>query len=298
MSGTSSYVNRWAYEDGATPTFDSSSDTWDWREGSNFIKTQPILNATGLMGTRKKDESRTRFGPYSVSASQSCEPSPLWMATWLYRVMGGGSVGSPSLADTLPIFGALEDKGGDIFQYLGCKASRLQLSGRAGGLIEATVDILGKSEDTTVSSFTGAALPSGDSSAEPFQHADLVLTLAGSARSVLDFRFELNNNCRARFVNGLTANEIMEGERMVTLSGNAVFTSTEAGNLYGLTKEGAAGSLVLTNGTVSTTLTFARVQIPDNSARAQGGEIILPFSAQIRGTALGAEFTATIDSTE
>jgi hypothetical protein len=298
MSGTSSYVNRWAYEDSATPTFDSGSETWDWREGSDFIKTQPILNATGLMGTRRKDESRTRFAPYSVSASQSCEPSPLFLATWLFRAMGGGSIGSPSLADALPVFGSLQDKGGDVYQYLGCKASKLKLSGKAGGLVDCTVDIIGKSEDTTVTSFVGAALPSGDSASEPFQHADLVLTLAGSARKVLDFDFELNNNCKGRFVNSLTADEIMEGERLITLSGTSVFSSTEAGNLYGLTKEGAAGSLVLTNGTVSVTLTFARVQIPDNSARSQGGEIILPFQAQVRGTALGAEFTATIDSTE
>lgn len=298
MSATSIFVNRWAYEDGATPTFDANSDTWDWREGSDFVKSQPILNATGLMGSRRKDESRSRFGPYSVSASQTCEPSPLWMATWLYRAMGGGSVGSPSLADTLPEFGCLQEKGGDVYQYLGNKVSKLKISGKAGGLVEATVDILGKSEDTSVSTFTGAALPSGDSASEPFQHADLVLTLAGSARSVLDFNFELNNNCRARFVNSLTANHIIEGERMITLTANVVFTSTEAGNLYSLTKEGAAGSLVLTNGTVSTTFTFSRVQIPDNSAKSQGGEVILPISAQIKGTALGAEFTATIDSTE
>lgn len=298
MSGTSSYVNRWAYEDGATPTFDSSSDCWDWREGSDFVKSQPILNATGLMGTRIQDESRSRFGPYSVSASQNIEPSPKFFAAWLVRAMGGGTAGSPTLADTLPEFGCVQDKGGDLYQYLGNKVSRLRVSGKAGGLIEATVDILGKSEDATPSSWVGAALPSGDSAAEPFQHADLVLTLAGSARSVLDFTFELNNNCRARFVNSLTANQILEGNRVISLSGTAVFSSVEAGNLYGLTKEGAAGSLVLTNGTVSTTLTFARVQIPDNSARSQGGEIILPFQAQIRGTALGAEFTATNDTTE
>lgn len=297
MSGTATYVNRWSFEDGTSPSFDSSSDTWDFREGSDLIKTQPILNGTGLMGTRKKDESRSRFGPYSVAGTLTCEPSPLFLATWLFRAMGGGSIGSPTLADAIPYWDCLQDKGGDIFKYGGCKVNRLKLSGRAGGLVESAIDVVGKTE-TVGQSFTGAAIPSGDSAREPFQHADLALTLAGSARSVLQFDFELNNNLRARFVNGLTANEILEGERVITLNATCVFTSTEASALYGLTKEGAAGSLVLTNGTVSTTLSFSRVQIPDNSARSQGGEVVLPIQAQIRGTALGAEFTVTSDTTE
>ena len=293
MTATASYLNKWSFD---TQAIDGSSPSFDFNEGSDFIKTQPILNAQGLMGTRKMDESRSRFGPYSIAASLTCEPSPAFLAYFLPLALGGGSATAPALADAIPEFTAAQDRTAVDNQYTGCKISRLSLSGSAGGLISCSMDVLGKVEDGTT--WAGAALPSGGVDAEPFQFADLVTTLVSASRSILDFNLEINNNLRARFVGGsLTADQIIEGERSISLSCTSVFTATEASALYGLSKEGAAGTLVLTNGAVSTTFTFARVQIPDNGPRSSGGEIILPISAQVRGTALGAEFTCAVDST-
>lgn len=296
MSATASYVNQWAFEDGASVTWSGTSETWDFEEGSDMVKSQPLLNGTGLMGNREEDVSRTRLGPYDVSGTLTCEPSAAFMSAFLPRVMGGGTATSPTLADAVPEFGILQDKGGDVYEYNGCKINRMTISGGARQLIKCAMDILGKTEATDEASFSGAAM--GSSAAyEPFQFADLALTLAGSARTVLDFRLVIDNGLTARFANGLTANQIIEGRRSITLEAKAVFTSTEAGNLYGLAKDGAAGSLVLTGNGVSTTFTFSRVQIPDNAPRSEGGEVVLPISAQIRGTSLGAEMTATNDIT-
>lgn len=297
MSGTAQYVNRWSFENGTAVTFDSpGSDSWDFNPGSDMIKSQPLLNAQGLMGTRTKDVSRSRLGPYTVTGSLTIEPSPAFFGSWLPRVMGGGTATSPTVEDALLEFGVMQDKGGDVFNYQGCVVNRMTLSGRAGGLIECSLDILGKTEAVDQGTFAGLAL--GTTLAyEPFQHADLALTLAGTARSVLDFRLVIDNQVNARFVNSLTANEMITSGREITLEANVVYTSTEAGNLYSLAKDGAAGTLTLTNSTVSTSFAFGRVQIPDNSPRTQNGEVVLPIRAQIRGTSLGDEFTVTTDLT-
>lgn len=293
---TAQYLNRWAFKNGATPTFDSSNDTWDFNAGSDLTKTQPILNAQGLAGSRLEDVSRTRFGPYNVGGTLTIEPSPAFFGSWLPRAMGGGTATAPTLEDALLEFGALQDKGGDIYDYLGCVVNRMTIRGRAGGLVECSLDILGKTEGTAESSFSGAALGS-TLVYEPFTHSDLVLTLAGGARSILDFTLVLDNAVTARFSNSLSATCMIPGKRSITLEARVPFTSTEASALYGLAKNGAAGSLVLTNSTVSTTFTFSRVQIPDNSARTESGEVILPIRAQIRGASWADEFTCTNDMT-
>ncbi len=298
MAGTAQYVNRWSFENGATPTFSGSSDAWDFDPGSDIVKTQTILNAEGLMGSAREDVSRSRYAPYGVAGTLTCEPSPAFFGAWLTRVMGGGTATSPTLADALVEFGVLAERGADVFNYLGCIVNKMTIRGTAGGLITCAMDIIGKSEGQDVATFVGAALPSGSVAAEPFTHSDLVLTLASSARTILDFTLTIDNGAVATFANSLTAVHILrKGRRSITLEANVPCTSTEVGNLYSLAKDGAAGSLVLTNGACSTTFTFSRVQIPDNSARTQNGEIVLPVRAQIRGTALGAEMTATVDLT-
>lgn len=293
---TAQYLNRWSFDNGAVPVWDSSADSWDFNAGSDMVKSQPLLNAQGLAGSRLEDVSRTRLGPYTVGGVLTIEPSPAFFGSWLPRAMGGGTATAPTLEDALLEFGVLQDKGGDVYDYLGCVVNRMTIRGRAGGLIECAVDIIGKSENTNENSWIGAALGS-TVAYEPFTHSDMALTLASSARSVLDFTLVIDNAVTARFSNSLAATCLIPGRRSITLEARVPFTSTEAGNLYGLTKSGAAGSLVLTNSTVSTTFTFSRVQIPDNAPRTEGGEVILPIRAQIRGASWADEFTVTNDMT-
>ena len=296
MSASAQYLNRWAFKNGATPTFDSSNDTWDFEAGSDMIKTQPLLNAQGLAGSRLEDVSRSRLGPYTVAGTLNINPSPAFFGSWLPRVMGGGTSTTPALANALQEFGCLQDKGGDVYDYLGCVVNRMVLRGRAGGLIECSLDILGKTEGTNESSFSGATLGS-TLAYEPYTHSDLALTLVSGARSIIDFTLTFDNGVTPRFVNSQTASDMIAGRRSITLEARVPFTSTEASALYNLTKNGAAGSLVLTNSTVSTTFTFSRVQIPDNAPRTEGGEVILPIRAQIRGASWADEFTVSNDLT-
>lgn len=293
---TAQYLNRWSFGNGASPTFDGTADSWDFNAGSDFIKSQPILNAQGLAGSRLEDVSRTRFAPYTVGGTLTIEPSPSFFGSWLPRAMGGGTATAPTLENALLEFGCLQDKGGDVYDYLGCVVNRMTIRGRAGGLIECSLDIIGKTEGTSETEWSGGSLGS-TLAYEPFTHSDLVMTLVSGARSILDFTLVLDNAVTARFSNSLSATCLIPGKRSITLEARVPFTSTEASALYGQAKDGAAGSLVLTNSTVSTTFTFSRVQIPDNAPRTEGGEVILPIRAQIRGASWADEFTVTNDVT-
>lgn len=299
MSGTSQYVNRWAFEDGATPTFDSSSDSWDFLPGSSIDCDQEYINSQGLTGTAKQDVSRSRDGLIKVGGTLSSDAvSPAFLGQWLLRAMGGGTVTSPTLADAPYLWGALMDCGADVFNAKGCVVNRFGLNGRAGSAIECVQDVIGLTHGQDVTSFTGAAL--GTSLAyEPLVFSDLGITIAGSSRIITSFGFEILNGFVARPASGsLSADAILRtGLRVVTLQAMVPCTSTEVADLYGLSKDGSAASLVLTNGACSATLSFSRFQVPKRSPRTQEGEVLLPLRAQIRGTGLGAEMTATIDAT-
>lgn len=297
MSGTAQYVNRWGVANTGSALNDAYN-LWDFMPGSDIVKSQPLINGSGLKGTRKEDVSRSRLAPYTVGGTLTCEPSPSFFGTWLKYAMGNGT--GPALADALLAFDLICDRGGSWYHYIGCVANRMVIRGSAGGMITCAIDVLGLTETVIAENDFDTAIASSlvnTLAYEPFTHADLAMTLAGSARSILDFTLTIDNGARATFANSLTAIHILPGVRTVTLEANVPFTSTEAGNLYGLTKDGAAGSLVLTNSTVSTTFTFGRVQIPDNTARTQNGEVVLPIRAQIRGVNGGAEFTVTNDTT-
>ncbi len=302
MPGTAQYVNRAAFEDGATPAFGASAEQWDFSPGSDIVKSQPILGTMGMMGSRTMDTSRSRFGPYTIAGSLNMDGtetgiSPAFLSKWLPRVWGGGTATSPAMANALVEFGCLADRGGDIYKYLGCIANRLRVGSTAGGLVSGSLDILGKTE--TAGQTWGGTIPVLGSSLanEPFQHADLVLTVASVARTVLEWELVWDNNVRARFANSLSADAMIAGLRMVTFMAKVPFTSTEASQLYGLAKDGAGATALLTNSTVSALFTLSRLQIPDNSPRTENGEVVLTLTGQVRGTALGAEMTGTLDIT-
>lgn len=297
MSGTSHYVNRWSFEDGATPSFDSGSDSWDFLSGSDLVADVPLLNGSGLTGGVNEDVSRTRFGPSSVIGTLTAEPSPAFFGSWLPRAMGGGTATSPTLEDAPAVWGCLADCGVDVFDFLGNVVNVMRVSGNAGGMISCGMDVIGLTEGQNVANWVGAALGS-TLAYEPFTHSDMALTLVSGARTVKRFEFVLNNGFQATFGNSTTPIHIArKAKRQITLNALVAVSSGDISALYGQSKNGAAGSLVLTNATCSTTFSFSRVQLPNRRPRTEDGEIVIPIQAQIRGTGWADEFTVTNDMT-
>lgn len=294
MAGEASYQAAWSFEDGASPTFDSSSDRWDFKSDS-VKKDEALLATTGLRGTRGQIVANTRRGPYTVDGDLVIEPSPAFLSVWLQRAMGGGTATAPALADALPEFGMMAERAGDCVKYEGLKVNRLRLSGRAGGLIECSINVVGKTE-TGSQTFTGAAL--GTTAAyEPLQHADLTLTLESAARACLDWELTIENGVRGRLANGLTTDFVIPGQRKIMFNCTVPYDSTVDSALYtSITKDGAAGTLALANSGVSTTFSFSRLQVARQSPQIAGDEFTLSLRGEVRG-ATAAEMTCAVDIT-
>jgi hypothetical protein len=73
----------------------------------------------------------------------------------------------------------------------------------------------------------------------------------------------------ADFRNSVTASELNSTDLVITLNAEVVLDSTNKGVLYEAAIAGIDGTLVFTNGAVSTTFTFGKLQIPDNTPTVQ-----------------------------
>lgn len=245
-------------------------------------KTGQHLERVGIRGTRSHDVDDVVDGPYTVAGQIVLEPSMTEYAALLNLAMGGAA-----LAEELTEFTVIVDRVTAVFTYAGCKINRFSWSSSAGQLGRLTLDIVGKTE-----AVSGSA-PSEPTSSDPIQHADQTVTLASSAREIESLEFILDNACEAKFYNNLSANDIPEGDRIVTFNCDVPYISDHSA-LYDQAVAGAAGSLAITQGNTTTTLTFAKLQVPEDSPVVPGkGEILLTLPMVARKDGATAELVVS-----
>jgi hypothetical protein len=282
-------------EPGAAPhTFDTSSEPYEFVSES-VQKKGKILDTAGIRGTRSHHAARTRPGTHEVGGSITLHPSPADLDLLLPRILGAAeSADTFNLAETLPAFGILIDRVAETFEYTDCKVGKATFKGSAGGLVELVLEILGATE------IVGTAFPSlalaTSAAAAPYVFSDGVLTLQSAARKMMDFELVIDNGLNARFTNSQSATSITPQDRTITLKTTNPFTADEA-DLYGQANEGAAGTLVLTNGAMSTTFAFAALQVPDMSPVVGGKQeipLVLEMTARMSGST--RELVVTHDS--
>jgi hypothetical protein len=183
-----------------------------------------------------------------------------------------------------------------LFQYTDCKVSKATFRGSAGGMIELSLDIVGKTE-VTGTSYPAISLSTA-TNARPYMFFESVVTMEAGSRAVEDFELTIDNQIQSFFRNSQTANTLLETGRLVTFKCTSPFTSTEMSALYGQEASEAAAAITITNGNMSTVATLGRLQIPDRSPVVDGQpEIRLVLEGVARGTAGGADISFTNDST-
>jgi hypothetical protein len=278
--------------DAVTP-FDSSSEPYEF-VSEKLRKQGQILDTSGIRGTRSHASERTREGTYEVSGSITLHASPAMLDNLLPRILGAAeSTDTFDLAETIPEFQVMVDRVAKVFTYQGCKIDRATFRGSAGGLVELSLDILGKTESVgNAGTFPSLTLPTDP----PYVMQDGVLTLLASARKFTDFEIVIDNALASRFSNSQTATDISPTDRIVTFRCSNPYTSDET-DLYEQALAGAAATLVFTNGGYSTTFSFATLQFPDLSPVVAGkGEIPLTLEGIARKSGSTAELIVTHDS--
>jgi hypothetical protein len=258
-------------------------------------KRMTILETAGLRGTRSRPVERTRDGTYSVGGAIRFHVTPALLDLLLPRILGATEASDLfALAESVPEFDVLVDRVVRRFVYGGCKVSRAQFSGRAGGLLELQLELIGKSESTSGTPFPNISPPVDP----PYVFQDGTLTLTGTSRKMLEFALTIDNGLVPRFTNSPIATDISPTDRLVTLECRLPFTADEI-DLYGQNVGGAgAASLAVVNGGYSTTFTIPRLQFPDSSPTVGGkGEISLSLRGTARKHGSTNELVVTHDGT-
>jgi hypothetical protein len=190
--------------------------------------------------------------------------------------------------------------GSKIYKFGGCGIARWTLSGRQGGALLLTADVLGQTLDNTALANTFPAF-SIDQTTKPFKFHELVQTIAGNTYQLKQFSLSCDWAVDAdRFFNAQTLQGIFPTDRVITVSHDLPFGDAEAA--YGLDQDnGVATVATFTSGGTSLTLSMPSVQYEDDSARVGGREeVMLPLTGIARvavGGAALSELAVTLDST-
>lgn len=262
-----------------TGSFDTSSEPYPFISESLKIEATHIADET-IRGTRSVSKEMMREGTETVTGTVLLNPSPADLDLLLPRILGAAeSMDSFALAETLPTFGVMIDRVAQVFTYASCYVNRATFRSQSGGFLELELDVIGTSESVgAAGSFPALTLGVAANNAF-YTHEDAVVTLVSSARDTGSVEIVIDNHLLAKFNNSQTATDITPQSRTITLKTTHPYTAGET-DLYGQALAGAAGSVVYTNGGMSTTFTFANLKVPDRSP-VVGGKNEIPLELEM-----------------
>ncbi len=189
----------------------------------------------------------------------------------------------------------LFDRVADTHEYTDCKVNKATFRSSAGGFLELQLEVFGKNEAT------GTSYPSltlGTAANDyPYTHSDLVLTMVGSARDCFSLEIIIDNSLNRRFTNSRTSTSLTPQDLIVSVNAVVPYTSDET-DLYDQAQSGSAATAVYTNGNMSLTFTFGRMQVANDPANVGGKtEIQLTTNGIARRVTSTPALAVTNDST-
>lgn len=247
-------------------------------------KTGTIIERDGIRGTRSRNANDCRVGTYAVAGPVVLEPSAADLNACMVLALGANG----AVAETLTSFSAIVDRDYNAVTYEGCVINTATLRCSQGGIAELTLDLVGKTANTTGS----VAAPTV---AIPFIMSDVTLTMGNTAYETMEFELVVNNNVATdRYMNSLTLTDIPAGERLVTLKTVHAYNANSAAlwepALAGLT----TNTLVLANGTNTVTFTFGALQTAREDPDVSKSEILLTKNWVARKTGATAEIAVAL----
>lgn len=163
MPGVSSsgYKGRWAVKGGASPRdLSAGAERWTFNE-DNVRRNKKLYVGEAITGSRTKNITNTRAGDYTVGGSLVLNPSYAFFDAWLPRILGNAE--SPTdtftVADVLPEWDMMSDRDAKIVRYNDNKVSKATLR-FAPGLLQLTLDVVGKTAVETGNAFPALSLGS------------------------------------------------------------------------------------------------------------------------------------------
>lgn len=257
--------------------------TFEYQGGLNFGKRGSVMETGGTRGTRSHVVERTRNGIYTVGGTVNLQPGPAELDILLPLIAGGTkSANNIPITETLPYFYVGVERLAQQYLYDGCKVASATFSGSTGNFLNLALAIEGKTETPGAITGLSASVPS---LATPYVFHDAALTIGGTTYQFKEFSYTHDNGLILdRFMNSVTRTDIPEGDRHVSVSLSAPFTSDTIG-LYDTGATSAAVVITLTNGTLFFKITMPAVQFPAIPPDMPGrNELLLPLNGVARKT--------------
>jgi hypothetical protein len=278
-----------------TGTVDFSSSYQQYAVISSTVgKRETLSQVMGIRGTRQRYAIDNYLLRQDVSGTITMPVSPHYLDHWLPRILGAAKSGNDiAQAETLPAFGWVQSHTWDLLRYNDCYVSRAVIRGSSGNMVEMSVDIVGKTEDTALSSVTSETWAYTEQY-EFYRFHEGVLNVGGSAYSMDSFELTIDNQLDVQFYNSLTANCMAARDREVRLRAD-VCTSV---SLYTGGQTQVDGSLTFTNGNCSSAFTFGKLIWPQDTPAITGkNNIMMTLDMIALHDGTGAEVLVTNDST-
>lgn len=285
-------------------TIDGNSEAYEFLS-ENLVSTTTLADnsAYAIRGTRSHAKERVTQSLVYINGSISMNPSPSELDNLLPRILGATeSTDIFALDDALPSFNVMIDRVAKVHTYSTCYVNRATFSGTKGRLIELKLDIIGVSE-TEGAAGSYPAITIDEDIAYVFHEG--VLTVQGGTEMFDRFVLTIDNHLEPEWNNSQTATDIAPRDRSITLSVSTPYTSDEtalyttpAGTSSGNgSSAGAAGSLVFTNGGLSTTFAFANLKSIARTPNVSGKrQIRLPLNYRAYTSSTTKELIVTHDS--
>ena len=277
-----------------------------YRESMKCIRS--VVHPQVITGDRSEHGERARQGPSVYYGQIIFGVSPAEMAFWAPYFMGATNSGTtfPLSANALLPFGLYIDKVTTKYAFYDIYVDKALVIGKQNGpggppnyvTLALTCYALSYTNAPATTPTASIAAITGDYVPLVFEDAATAITLQGSSRETKEFAILIDNFVKARYVNSLNPSILYPLHRQVKLQTRHPFdTGTSALDDVALSSS-AAGSVVLTNATVSVTWSFGLLQLVAQTPVVAGKtEIDLVQNFNSRMTGSTRELIMTIDST-
>lgn len=269
--------------DSALP-FDTSSIPIEVELPESLHEEAEIIETNGMRGTTDHNSERTREGLKKVSGSIKVPCSRITLDALLPYILGGSeSTNIFALAETLPEFYMMVDRGAKVFTYSGCRIAKASFNSSSGQMLMLDLDIEAETETTgDAGSFPSLTFPTE----KPYIMKDGVLTLQSATRQFNNFNLTITNQLNTElFENNLTRYDIPLIDREISLATDHPW-DTDNVDLVKQALAGAAGTAVFTNGAASgdvLTFAMAAIQYANKTPTNQAKDVTrLPLEGMVR----------------
>lgn len=268
-------------------------------------KKGSIVHPDVIIGSREEVSERARKGPNFYGGWVVLALTPGHMATVFPWLLGADASGTTfALSDSLQTFGVLVDKVTGVHEFYNGAINRAIIHGSQSGpggrpnWITVALQMLFRSYNgpSTADSYPTLTLDVTGGYV-PMVMEDASFTLGGSSREVKEFTLDINNYIQPRYVNSLDPTALCPRHRTVKLAVRGPYDSGNS-DLYDQALAGSAGTLAVTNGTVSFSFAFATLQVPAETPEVPGKvELDLVLNHDARKASTTSALVCTIDST-